>query len=135
MYIEDLDTNAYFAHGANVRAVGWLESGHPFTRGSVPTDFLSALRSHVKKAHQMVLYMGFYGCSFCPEDRQRAGLRNLLIPTTKLLYAAPELILHYIEDHGYRPPDEFVAAVLSCPEQKSARFFELLQPFEHIWRG
>ena len=28
-----------------------------------------------------------------------------------VVYAAPELIAHYVEDHGYLPPPEFVEAV------------------------
>jgi hypothetical protein len=28
------------------------------------------------------------------------------------VYAAPSLVLHYVRDHGYGPPAEFVAAVL-----------------------
>jgi hypothetical protein len=29
------------------------------------------------------------------------------------IYAAPDLIYHYVEAHGYRPPDEFVEAVMA----------------------
>src|SRR5262245_52567083 len=125
MYIEDLSTTAYFARGPNVRAIGWLEAGHLFAQGDVPAEFLDALKAHVGAAHQVVLFMGFHECSLCPDISPRpgrgwrAGLRNLLIPTSNLLYVAPELIVHYVEDHGYRPPEEFVAAVLACPEQKS----------------
>jgi hypothetical protein len=28
------------------------------------------------------------------------------------VYAAPMLVCHYVEVHGYRPPDEFVNAVM-----------------------
>jgi hypothetical protein len=44
------------------------------------------------------------------------------------------LVVHYIEDHGYRPPYEFLVAVQTCPEQGSVEFLDLLRPFEHIWR-
>ncbi|WP_455682030.1 DUF7919 family protein [Streptomyces violaceus] len=33
--------------------------------------------------------------------------------TSGVAYAAPELIAHYVEAHGYLPPADFVAAVLS----------------------
>ena len=134
MFIEDLSTNGYFVHGVNVRAIGWLEVGHPFTRGPVPGDILAALKAQVVKAHQIAYHMGFHECSLCPEDRQRTGIDNLLVPTRELLYVAPELVVHYIEDHGYRPPDQFLVAVQTCPEQGSVEFLELLQRFEHIWR-
>jgi hypothetical protein len=112
-----------------VRAVGWLEAGHPYRRGPVPEAFVAALRRQVAEAYQPVLYMGFHPCSLCPEGRQRAGLRNLLVPTERLLYVAPELIAHYVEDHGYQPPEEFVAAVLACADQGSVKFYEVLRPF------
>ena len=33
-----------------------------------------------------------------------------------LLFAAPSLMHHYVAARGYRPPDEFVAAVLAWDE-------------------
>jgi hypothetical protein len=134
VFIEDLSTNGYFVHGANVRAIGWLEVGHPFTRGPMPGDVLAVLKNHVVKAHQVVCFMGFHECSLCPEGRQRTGLDNLVVPTRERLYVAPGLVVHYIEDHGYRPPYEFLVAVQTCPEQGSVEFLDLLRPFEHVWR-
>ena len=135
MHIDDLSNEAYFVHGARVRAIGWLEAGHPFPCGDVPADFMEALTAHVATAHQVCMFMGFHECSLCPAERPHAGLRNLLVPTADLLYVAPESIVHYIKDHGYRPPDEFMAAVLACPVQKSVSYMELLKPFESCWRG
>jgi hypothetical protein len=134
VFVEDLNTHAYFARGDNVRAVGWLEAGHRFARGPVPAEFLAALKVHVAKAFQPVIFMGSHRCSLCAEGgRNRRGHHNLLVPTAGLLYVAPELVVHYIEDHGYQPPVEFIAAVLACPEQESAAYFELVRPFESSW--
>ena len=108
MFIEDLSTQAYFAHGGNVRAVGWLEAGHSFPRGPVAPEFLAVLKEHVAKACQPVNFMGEHHCILCDEGpppwKSRKGHRNLLVPTAGLLYVAPELVVHYIEDHGYQPP-------------------------------
>jgi hypothetical protein len=30
-----------------------------------------------------------------------------------VIFASPNLICHYIAAHGYRPPDEFMAALLA----------------------
>jgi hypothetical protein len=38
-------------------------------------------------------------------------------------YAAPSLIVHYVREHGYRPPRQFRAAVLQC-----ARFYGFPPP-------
>ncbi len=32
------------------------------------------------------------------------------------VYAAPSLVHHYVVAHDYRPPDEFIAAVLAWDE-------------------
>lgn len=133
MFIEDLSTDAYFARGPNVRAVGWLEAGHPHQQGPVPDEFLARLKEHVAKAYQPMVFWGFHECSLCSDSQRRTGDSNLLIPTAQLLYVAPEMIVHYIEDHGYRPPLEFIDAVTACPEQESPRYTALLARFQGSW--
>lgn len=135
MFIEDLSRHAYLASGDRVRAIGWLEGGHPFTRGAVPAEFLDRLKAHVSSAHQEVIYMGVHTCTLCKTGDRRAGRVNLLIPTAEFLYVAPELIVHYVDAHEYRPPAEFVTAVLNCPDQASAEFLELLRPLADCWRS
>jgi hypothetical protein len=36
--------------------------------------------------------------------------------------APPQMVAHYVEGHGYRPPEEFVQAVLACPAQGSPEY-------------
>lgn len=31
------------------------------------------------------------------------------------MYAAPSLVHHYVVAHGYKPPEEFIAAVMAFP--------------------
>lgn len=131
MYLEDLGTNAYLNTDDRFRAVGWLEAGHPYTKGAVPPDDLAAIKAHLQRAFQPARYLGFHLCSLCPPGTPRAGTLNLVVVTPTLLYIAPELIVHYIEDHGYRPPDEFLAAVRACPPQGSRQFLEWLRPFRY----
>ena len=50
-----------------------------------------------------------------------------------LKFVVPELIVHYIEAHCYLPPQEFIAAVMQCPPQGCAEFFQLLSGFENWW--
>jgi hypothetical protein len=33
-----------------------------------------------------------------------------------IVFAAPEMIAHYVIMHEYRPPEEFIEAVLACAE-------------------
>jgi hypothetical protein len=62
--------------------------------------------------------------------RAAAGFRNLYIPTAAAVYIAPEMILHYVRSHGYRPPQEFVEAVPTCPAQDSSEFVALIERFQ-----
>jgi hypothetical protein len=61
------------------------------------------------------------------------GSRFLIIPSTTCDYVAPDLVAHYVEQHEYSPPTEFVTAILACPEQSSEAYVELLLPFAGIW--
>jgi hypothetical protein len=65
--------------------------------------------------------------------RGATGWRNLLVPTANAVYIAPEMILHYVRGHSYRPPTEFEEAILQCPLQGSEDFMSLLGKFQPRW--
>lgn len=143
MFYPDLSTACLVDAGPEVRSVGWLGkcdgirgffgARHPFTVGQVDATFLSKLRDNVQNAVQVVLHpAGFHTCEFC-KDQKVPGLRNVWIPTRTFRYVAPEMVTHYVEAHHYRPPQEFIDAVKSCPPQGSAEFWELLAGFEKWW--
>jgi hypothetical protein len=131
VFYPDLSTECDVDRGSHVRAIGWLCKDHPFPTGPVPREFLTALRAHVQSAWQPVGMFGVHFCEFCPDPRpgkgRIGGSGNVWVPTLSVVYVAPELIVHYIEVHSYRPPEEFIAAVLGCPEQDSPAFHELLR--------
>lgn len=54
------------------------------------------------------------------------GYDTLTIRGPRAIYYAPELIAHYIDEHEYRPPDDFVTAVLECPAFRWAEYFVAL---------
>lgn len=80
-------------------------------------------------AHQPLLFRGFHSCEFRKGGGRPWGFRNLLVPTARRLYVAPESIVHYVEGHGYRPPGEFLDALPARPDQQSAGYLDLLQRF------
>ncbi|AWM39925.1 hypothetical protein C1280_24920 [Gemmata obscuriglobus] len=133
MFFPDLGTTCQVDRGDHVRAVGWLHPDHSFPTGPVPPGFSAALRAHAYDSWQPVLAMGPHFCELCshpaPGADRAGGARNFWIPSMSVVYVAPELIVHYVEDHQYQPPEEFVAAVLACPPQKSDAFLEMLRPF------
>ena len=124
-YFADLAPFTYLGPcSADALAVGWLEADHDYVRGDVPPDVVVALERLFQHAWEPVTAKGWHDCSLCgrqpgdgPITREIAGRRalvgakNLLVPAGSVMYAAPSLVIHYIEDHGYKPPDEFVAAL------------------------
>lgn len=53
--------------------------------------------------------------------------RILFIPADKTIYVCPELIVHYMNAHGYAPPDIFCGAVLACPPMRSMQYLKALK--------
>jgi hypothetical protein len=128
----ELGTETMVAVGDHVRAVGWLCSDHPFTRGSVPAEFLARLREFVRlagdsaKALYFPAFGGFHTCELCGEFHD---IRNLGVPAGEVLYVAPGMVAHYIEQHGYAPPADFVDAVMASPLPATAEFRATAKPF------
>ena len=117
-----------------LKAVGWLGDDVPRV-GDIPARCVARLvdaydGGFVLKDHSR----GWHSCEVC--ERERADTRVyhevrwanrtlqlyshghfIVLAKRRLLrrpaaYMSPALLLHYIIDHQYRPPDEFVTAVL-----------------------
>lgn len=134
MHYPDMGEKCQVGSGPGVRAVGWLDIAHEYPRGEVEPAFVEALRQHVRTAWEPVSAAGPHFCQFCPKERKggrTGGVRNLWVPSGEHLFIAPELVVHYVADHGYRPPEAFIEAVLTCPPQGSPEYFERLRPFRH----
>lgn len=127
MYFADMATECQVDSGPGVRAVGWLDARHPFPTGPVSPVFVAALRRHLQHPWQPVATAGWHDCELC-ESKPVTGCANVWIPDKSAVYVAPELILHYIEDHHYRPPIAFIAAVMFCPEQGTPEYLRLIEP-------
>jgi len=131
-YIPDLTPCRYFPLDPQGKliAVGWLDRRYPYPRGTVPQEVIQGLWRGWWEPFRA---MGYHQCEFCEweDPRIRIGChvsqRNLFIPGDQRVYVAPELILHYIEDHCYCPPRRFQEAVLACPDSYSQEYFERLE--------
>jgi len=105
-------------------AVGWLDSSVTYRRGNIADR--SCLLRKLKRlaATPMNLTRGFHYCQFCENsstdaagDKRRRGNGEIRINGENgKVYASPVLICHYIEAHDYRPPDEFLEAVMRMPD-------------------
>lgn len=126
-YLRDLDPYRYDLPFPlpTVRSVGWLDDMHPFPTGDVPSHVPQLLRelALVSPVNQM---RGFHTCELCGQDWRRRndplrllGSAEIWLKTSSGYWAAPDLIIHYVEDHRYLPPPEFLhdlAAVRSATD-------------------
>lgn len=108
----------------NVLNIGWLETPHPFPRKKASEELLDALFE--KCLHTVNQTRGFHDCHFCdlPATSGVEVLRNgksIWLGSAEIrvkakdgrIYAAPNLIYHYVLEHDYDPPREFVEALFS----------------------
>src|SRR5947209_6974283 len=99
-------------------AVGWLHPNHGFPQGSVPADFVAKLREFARRWAESITALGwgaaggFHACEFCGKAW---GSGTFGVPAGERVFYAPEMIAHYVEEHRYAPPAEFIAAVLASP--------------------
>ena len=107
--------------GLRLYAVGWLERPG-FVTGHVPDVCVEALVA----AHATKIVSdgtrGIHTCTLCGEilpqlqwrDQtiQLQGHGHYLIQMDKTVYIAPELLLHYIREHSYCPPQEFLRGTI-----------------------
>jgi hypothetical protein len=118
MYLADLSPSCETSKSLSV---GWLESGHPYTTGGASEEFLDRLFDHCASAR--IRTRGFHVCSFCPPQAKRQpysrneknawlGSAQFRIRGRGKTYEAPNLIYHYVADHNYRPPEEFIEAIM-----------------------
>lgn len=129
MFFEDLTEYSYYQNRPlkNVFNIGWIDEKNSYAQGEIEQSFKEKLQSvivgnkafnaHVNKIR------GIHPCNLCGADSIKLysrtgscvmlGSSEIWVPSKESYFAAPSMILHYIEDHNYRPPKEFIKAVLS----------------------
>ena len=119
-------------------AAGWLARDRPMRRGSVPEAFVDRLREMCR--HGVNRTRGLHRCELCrPEDSVvtrppaptwvACGDGGFIVGHAEIHvkgsdgtnWVAPDMIIHYVEHHGYRPPDGFVEAVTAGPHGRRDR--------------
>lgn len=137
-FFPDLGTESMVAAGDHVRSIGWLHPEFPYTKGQVTNDFLARLKQFVEQSSDSAdaLFFGalggFHTCEFCGGSH---GIANFGVPCDGILFVAPEMVVHYIEEHQYRPPDVFVNAVMHSPLPESEEYQLITEPFWHLHKA
>lgn len=143
-YFPDLSLYTYHStgEGENTLNVGWLDITQPFQKGEVPTDFIDRLWEFCRT--RIVVMRGFHQGQFCENSSDgiptiqykdevfKAGYSELRVfGKENIIYAAPNLIFHYIIGHRYCPPQEFIDAVLSSPFPETQEYKE--KATQYFW--
>lgn len=98
--------------------VGWLDHQHDYPKGTTPEAFRERLMIFCENPPLLWVSCGYHPCPFCGDQIKCSA--EIRIPGKDVEYCAPSIVEHYIIDHGYRPPDAFVDAVMSAPLPGSA---------------
>jgi hypothetical protein len=125
-WYEDLAACNYFGLGPaqGLRAVGWLERGQPYPVGRVEPGVFDRLAELARDPWQPATAAGPHPCDLCLYRAEAWGTANLFVPGDGVLYVCPELVIHYMNAHGYAPPPEFCRAVLACPTMRSVEYLK-----------
>ncbi len=134
-FFQDLSLYCYQQSGvrSGTQNIGWIGAKEPFPKGDASDAFLKRLWQFCKVP--VVQTRGFHVCDLCnmPTDvvprfefeRETLKLGSAeirVIGKDGLIYAAPNLIFHYVRDHRYKPPQAFVDAVLAVPGPESEEY-------------
>ena len=124
-YFRDGSPHEYLGATENLAVnVGWLDRRHPFETGNTPVAFVSKLARLCEEPVGMT--RGWRSCNLCDERAPQPGPTSVTVDGADVLvgsaeigvpgadgvvFAAPNMILHYVADHRDLPPMEFVNAV------------------------
>jgi|SRR5208283_1275721 len=146
-YFEDLSDYTYhnsFFYRPNTRNVGWLGLGHDFPKLTPSEETLDLVWEHCKIS--IAQMRGIHHCEFCAgPPPQIYAVRNglkLSLGSSEIrvlskdgyIYAAPSLICHYIRSHHYKPPDEFLHALVEGVRPQNPKYFALLDELGLEWQ-
>ena len=140
-YYADLTQYEYYVRASNPSTlnIGWLDASHLYPMGSVSDTFLERMWAY---CHEPVIQSkGFHICELCHEpqwpclaqrgdEELKLGSAEIRVPGKDgKVYAAPDFIYHYVSKHSYKPPAEFIEAILSGPSPDSTEYQALKKKY------
>lgn len=132
----------YTIEGYKVLNVGWIDGLHKFEQGDVSDECLESLWEYIKipfnrmrglhgddilDGQNKMFVANFEGYAITLGD---AEIR-VIDEEQKVVYASPNMILHYIINHRYYPPQCFINAVMYGPKPGSDVYRKILIEKNH----
>ena len=126
-YFVDLSEYSYLEKFADRKClnVGWLSGDVKFSKGNIAPELIDKLKLLSKNLEHIT--RGHHYCEFCEPPIFSPRGENFVCTLVKdapngngeiwldsedgTRYIAPALLVHYIEEHNYLPPKEFLDAL------------------------
>lgn len=103
--------------------IGWLDRRHDFEKGDVPEGFIEKL----KKLPTFTAHAGYHNCHFCKGGGRDTWSSSIkMVIGNGVVYLTPDMIVHYVRDHHYKPPQEFINAVMDMSEMSDREAHEYI---------
>ena len=109
----------------DVVTVGWLSSEHGFPTGNVDADVVRTI-GELLCSNRVNKTRGFHLCELCKapkaievtstRDSLLLGSAEIWVPSLdeSTVFAAPDLLMHYVARHKYKPPAQFLEALAAA---------------------
>jgi hypothetical protein len=114
-------------------AVGWLNPEHSFPRASLPPHFTARLKEFASRWTHSVQALGwgvaggYHTCEFCGQCH---GCGTFGVVAADRVFDCPDMIAHYVEQHGYAPPPQFITATIACPLPDTREYLIAATPYK-----
>jgi hypothetical protein len=144
-YFDDLSEYTYSRRHVRpgTRNVGWLGDSHAFETAVPDPELLEVLWDYC--AISLAQMRGLHNCEFCPSGTSNLAEskgRTLLLGSAEIrvfskhqdIYAAPNLIYHYVAVHHYKAPEKLLAALREMPRPPRNEYFDRLAELGLEWR-
>lgn len=115
----------------NAKNIGWIEETG-FNKGNVSKEFIENLYKYIKRPIHIVRDC-FYSLDMTYKNEILSlGFLEIRVLSEdgKQRYASPDLIFHYIVELGYKPPQEFIDAVLYGPKPGSVGYENFMNRYK-----
>ena len=146
LVVPQIEEGIIYKRRTSIVNIGWLDNQHPFITGFSSELFLDKLfKLYIIQRKNG--YRGFHVCQLCHTIKSSSvtlknkgqeitidlpdpmimekggrtaliGSREILVHNGKgIVYVAPNMICHYVAEHNYLPPQEFIHAVLEINQK------------------